>query len=94
MMSYEMMVAQLEALGHDVYFDFDEESREFDVVIQDWEGFDEDWSEVMRDFDDEDAVDAFEEMLEAEALSVEGDFYRYYDFGDFSVCLGFSSFDI
>lgn len=94
MMTLEMMVAQIEALGQDASYWYDEEDRELHVTIDDFEGFDDDWSEVMREYDDEEAVDAFEDMLEAESVSSEGDFYRYYEFEDFSVCLGYSSFDI
>ena len=40
-MTYEMMVEMLEALGQDVYYDYDEDDHEFDVTIDDFEGFDE-----------------------------------------------------
>lgn len=94
MISYEMMVAQLEALGEDIFFDYDEVDHEFDVTIDDFAGFDKHWSEVMRPLDDAEAVQAFVAMLEEEAVSVEHDFYDYYQFDGFSVVLGYSSFDI
>lgn len=93
-MTYEMMVEMLEALGNDVYYDYDEDDHEFDVTIDDFEGFDEDWSEVDREFDDPEAVEHFLDVLEEESLSHEGDFYETFYFDGFSVQVGYSSFDI
>lgn len=92
MMTREMMVATVEALGADatlcVYH------RCLDVTLEDFEGFDEDWDEVYRDYDHPEAVAQFEEMLERECLSREGDFYVTYHFDGFDVQLGYGSFDI
>ena len=93
-MTYEMMLEMLEALGNDVYYDYDEDDHEFDVTIDDFEGFDDDWSEVDREFDDPEAVAHFLDVLEEEALSHEGDFYETFYFDGFSVQVGYSSFDI
>ena len=92
MMSYEMMVEVLEGLGADVSYEVEEEG--FDVVIEDFDGFDEDYSEIMREFDDPAAVERFEDMLEEECLSYEDDFYVVYHFEGFDLRLGYSSFDI
>lgn len=92
MMSREMMVAAVEALGADAWMDDDGDC--IDVTLYDFEGFDTDWSEIMRPYDDPEAVRAFEQMLDAECLSREGDFYVVYHFDGFSVCLGYASFDI
>ena len=48
----------------------------------------------MRDYDDADAVKAFEEMLRAEALEVDDDFYTTYHFDGFIVKVGYTSYDI
>ena len=63
------------------------------LTIEDFDGFDEDWCEQFRDYD-EDAVDALLEWLEEHALSVDGDFYTYYQFEDFEVRVGYASYDI
>lgn len=91
-MTYEMMLEMLEGLGNDVFFD--EVEGGFDVTVDDFEGFDDDWSEVERDFDDPEAVESFLDMLEEESLSHEGDFYVVYHFEGFDVELGYTSFDI
>lgn len=93
MMTREMMVAAIEALGADASLWVVDDGL-LDVDLQDFEGFDDDGSEVDREYDDEEAVDAFLEMLEAECLSHEGDFYVVYHFEGFDVRLGYASFDI
>lgn len=93
MMSREMMLAAIEALGDDADL-FDAEDYCLDVTLEDFEGFDDDWNEIMREYDDAEAVDAFLEMLEAECSSCEGDFYTVYHFEGFDVRLGYASFDI
>lgn len=92
-MTREMMVAAVEALGEDVSL-WERSDGTLDVTVEDFEGFDDDWSEVDREFDDEEAVDAFLEMLERECVSQEGDFYVTYHFDGFDVQLGYASFDI
>ena len=92
-MTREMMLATIEALGADASL-WDEEDYCLDVTLEDFEGFDENWSEIYRKYDDPKAVKRFEEMLETECLSQEGDFYVVYHFEGFDVCLGYASFDI
>ena len=92
-MTREMMVVAIEALGADASL-WERSDGMLDVTLEDFEGFDDDWSEVDREDDDEEAVDAFLEMLEAECLSHEGDFYVVYHFEGFDVQLGYASFDI
>ena len=64
------------------------------LTINDFEGFDENWREIDREFVDEDAVDEVLEWLEDNADSAEGDFYEYYYFGEIVVEVGYTSFDI
>ena len=93
MMTREMMVAAIENLGADASM-YEYADGMIAVTLEDFEGFDDDWSEIDREYDNEEAVDAFLEMLEAECSSKEGDFYRVYHFEGFNVQLGYASFDI
>lgn len=93
MMTREMMVAAIEALGADAFL-WERTDGLLNVTLEDFEGFDENWSEIDREYDDGEAVDAFLEMLEAECSSQEGDFYVTYHFEGFDVKLGYASFDI
>jgi hypothetical protein len=70
-----------------------EEKPELVITINDFEGFDDDWSEIMRDYDGE-AEEALIDWLEEHCISGDGDFYYYYYFEDFNVQLGYSSYDI
>ena len=92
MMTREMVLELLATLGSDVdvYERMDGTIR---VTVQDFEGFDEEWSEVEADYD-EDAVDVVYERLEAEASEVEGDYYRYFQFDGFTVVWEYASMDI
>ena len=92
MMTYEMVMELLATAGADLeVFALD---GEISVTVQDFAGFDDSWREVDRELDDEDLVDSVQEQLEATALSVDGDFYRYYEFDGFTVVWGYASFDI
>lgn len=92
-MTREMVVEMLNALGEDATY-FVSKDGDIHVDFQDFEGFDEDWNEVEREYDDEEAVDAFFERLEAEALEVSGDYYRYYKMNGFTIVIGYASMDI
>ena len=92
----EIIIAMLEKMVEDVDYyvrEIDEEKPELVITVDDFEGFDEDWSEIMRDYDEE-AVDGLIEWLEEHCISEDGDFYSYYHFEEFDVELGYSSFDI
>ena len=92
----EKIIAMLEKMGGDVDYrvrECDDELPELVITVDDFESFDDDWSEVMRDYDEE-AVDALIEWLEEHCISAEGDFYAYYHFEGFDVQLGYASFDI
>ena len=92
MMTREMVLELLATLGSDVDV-YERMDGTIHVTVQDFEGFDEEWSEVEADYD-EDAVDAVYERLEAEASEVEGDYYRYFQFDGFTVVWGYASMDI
>lgn len=90
----EMMTA-LEACGDASVWETEEDGMLcYDVTLQDFDGFDDEWSEVMRDYEDEELVDAFLAALESQALRCEGDFYHTYYFDGFCVQLGYASYDI
>ena len=92
----EIIIAMLEKMQEDVDYrvrEIDGELPELVITVDDFEGFDDDWSEIMRDYDVE-AVDALIEWLEEHCISEEGDLYSYYHFEGFDVQLGYTSFDI
>lgn len=79
----------------DVYF-HEGGSKYADTIwatIEDFDGFDEDWNEVMVDYD-ENAVTRMERLLAEGAEKVERDFYDCYYFEDCKVIVGYASYDI
>lgn len=70
------------------------ENNYIKLEINDFIGFDDDWHEELRPLENEELVDEVLDWLEANADKCEGDYYRYYYFGDIVVEVGYSSFDI
>ena len=91
-MTIEMITAQLDRISADSWYDVI--GNHIDLTINDFEGFDEDWSEIDREFVDENAVQEVLKWLAKNSDWVEGNFYRYYHFGDIVIEVGYTSFDI
>ena len=66
----------------------------YELTLEDFEGFDDDWNEVEREYDNEEAVDALLKWLEANCIDKTERLYIHYVFPDFQVALGYASFDI
>ena len=90
---FEMLMMVLTRLETSDDCTFYEADRHFDVTLCDFDGFDDDWSEVMRDYADQEMVDDLFELLDR-ADRTEGDFYVTYYFEDCSLTLGYESYDI
>ena len=91
-MTIEIITTQLDRISADS--DYYVHGNNIDLTIDDFEGFDDDWCEVDREFIDADAVEEVLDWLEENADCVDGDFYRYYHFGNIVVEVGYTSFDI
>lgn len=92
----EKIITMVEELGEDAYYairEYDDELPELAITIDDFEGFDDDWSEIMREYD-ADAVRALIDWLKEHCISEDGDFYYEFHFEGFDVQLGYSSYDI
>ena len=93
-MTMEMMKKQLMTLCEDISFWENTDKNMLGVIVEDFEGFDEDGDEVFADIN-EDAVNIMIEWLEEHCDSHDGGcFYQYYTFGDLVVCLDWESYDI
>lgn len=90
------LLEMLKKLGDDVsvdLFEYEDEDDTLDITVEDFEGFDEDWSEIMRDYDEE-AVQAVVDWLEEHCTSKEDCYSMYYYFEGFEVRFGYASYDI
>ena len=91
-MTIGIITAQLDRISADSWYTAAD--NYIGLTIDDFEGFDEHWSEVAREFVDADAVEEVLEWLEENADCVDGDFGRYYHFGEIVVEVDYTSFDI
>lgn len=91
-MTTKTITTQLDRISADSYYIVT--GNRIYLTINDFEGFDENWSEVDREFVDEDAIEEVLEWLEENADCVDDYFYHYYRFGDIIVRVGYASFDI
>lgn len=91
-MTIQTILAQLDRISADS--DYEVTGNRIELTINDFEGFDENWSEIDRKFVDENAVDEVLKWLEENADYVDGYLYRYYHFGEIVVEVGYTSFDI
>ena len=66
----------------------------YQLTLEDFEGFDDDWNEVEREYVNEKAVDALLDWLEANYTERKSNLYIHYVFPDFRLTFGYSSFDI
>lgn len=92
MTTIETITTQLDRISADSEYSVN--GNRIRLTINDFEGFDDMWSEIDRELVDEDAVEEVLEWLEDNADYADGDFYRYYYFGNIVVQVGYTSFDI
>lgn len=85
------MAMMIEANG-DAYVYIDEDF--VDITFKDFEGFNDDWEEEEREYNNEEAVEEFIDFLEKECYKQEGDFYRIFHFDGCTVQIGWESMDI
>ena len=64
------------------------------LTIEEFDRFDDDWNEVEREYENEEAVDALLDWLEANCTERDNNLYIHYVFPDFRLTLGYASFDI
>ena len=91
-MTIETITTMLDRISADSWYSVN--GNHIDLTVDDFAGFDENWCEIDREFEDADAVEEVLEWLGENADCVDGDFYRYYHFGDIVVEVGYTSFDI
>ena len=90
---FNEFMQMVEACGDDVTLNR-RSNGIYRLTLEDFEGFNENWHEVEREYDNEEAVNALLDWLETNCIEQREDFYIYYNFPDFQVIVGYSSFDI
>lgn len=92
MMNRNEILALAKALGADMSV-WVMQNGDVHLTVCDFEGFSEDYEEIMRDYD-EDAVDALFDLLERRCVSIERNLYTTFHMGGYDVIWGYESFDI
>ena len=87
-----MIIDRLFALGADVAFSITGDT--IYATLQDFAGFDSSWCEIEREYDDEDAVNAFIEWCEDTADTYTADLETVFHFGSVTLRLSCASADI
>ena len=91
------ILEKLATIEEDALYDIYEEDYEIRVDLDNFGGFDAKGRELDRPYKDKEAVKAFLEWLEEAADYHEDDgwgMYELYHFGEWTVQLGYTSFDI
>lgn len=93
MMTREMVLMLAEQCGEDVEVSINNDGS-IDLTFVDFIGFNEDWEEEFREYDNENAIDTLIEVLEKNCIEITKNLYVTYSFENFFVTVGFTSFDI
>ncbi len=89
---FETLMTLIDACGNDA--DCYEIHGIVYLTLHDFDGFNDDWDEIMRDYDNPNAVNALLDWLDTHCVSQNGNLYTDYFFDGFAVQLGYTSFDI
>ena len=84
------LLQHLEGIG-DISLHINEEDRSIDITFEDFEGFDDNWNEIYRDYVDDVAVNHALEMLHQ---FCSGDFYEEGNLNDYHFQVGWGSMEI
>ena len=88
----EKIIEKLETIKTDI--EYYVSKSEIEVIINDFEGFGESYEEIERELEGSEAVEEILEWLEENADEVEGEYYKYYHFGEIVVKVGYASYEI
>lgn len=92
MTTIETIITQLNRISADSRYQII--NNRIYLTIDDFDGFDENWIEIDREFVNEKAIEEVLEWLEENADYIDDDFYCDYYFGEIIVRVQYSSSDI
>ena len=78
----------------DASIDFDVKNTSIDILLNDFGGFDENYLEVGREYTDSKLVHTLIKAIKEMADSEDGDYYVYYHFAQWTVCISYASEDV
>lgn len=83
----------LNGFGEDVYV-WERQDGTIEVTINDFDGFDDDWNEIDRELENDEAITEFIHTLAETCNHMVNELYQTYYFDGFAVNVGWASFDI
>jgi len=89
LVEFENIVSELEKVGDISVYDF--EDGLIELIIEDFEGFDNDWCEIEREYINPELVNKIEELANKIGS---GDFYIKFELEGKEFILGYASYDI
>lgn len=75
------------------FIDWDDVDNSIDIEVNDFEGFDDNWAEIIRDYDRE-VVEKVYDTLKDNCVECIEDFYTTFKFEDFEISWGYASYNI
>lgn len=79
--------------AEDAFIEYTDNNGVIHILIDNFIGFDKNWEEIYRDYNRPDLVDMLFNLLD-HAISKTKGMYPVYTFEDFTVCVGYHSYDI
>lgn len=87
----EKLLALLKECGEDVFVDDFKEKKELHLTFDDFEGFDDDWNEIEREYLNPAAVEKVFDYIEENANLISGGLYQQYQLDNYVIEIGFTS---
>lgn len=85
------MLEESKNLGDVDYYTYE---NELNIDFNDFDGFDDEWNEIDREYTNENLVNQILNYIEANAVLVKDSLYQTYKLNDKTIVIGYTSFDI
>lgn len=85
------MLEESKNLGDVDYYTYE---NELNIDFNDFDGFDDEWNEVEREYTNENLVNKILNYIETNATLIKDSLYQTYQLNDKTIVIGYTSFDI
>lgn len=85
------MLEESKNLGDVDYYTYE---NELNIDFNDFDGFDDEWNEVEREYTNENLINKILNYIETNATLIKDSLYQTYQLDDKTIVIGYTSFDI
>ena len=85
------MLEESKNLGDVDYYTYE---NELNIDFNDFDGFNDEWNEVEREYTNENLVNKILNYIETNATLIKDSLYQTYQLDDKTIVIGYTSFDI